>query len=398
MNDGRRGSVKQADNGTWWFIVDVPSSDLDARGRPKRRQTRRRGFATKKAAQAELTRVLGTLEQQTYVAPARQTVAEFLTETWLPAIEHTVRPSTFESYRRNVRLHIAGRPIGHRQLQQVDGASLNALYGMLLAGDTNHRALSATSVRYVSTILHRAFRDAIKWQAIQRNPVEQSDPPAPNNGSSMTIWTPEQLTKFLEGTEAMRTSAAWWLLATTGMRRGECLGLRWSDIDLDAKRIRISRALIIADVERKDDPGFRFSAPKTRAGTRTISIDEDLVAALRAHRARQHQERLKLGKGYADQDLVVSRADGDPYHPKLLSASFLAQVERLQLPRIRLHDLRHTWATHALEAGVNPKVVQEMLGHSHVSVTLGIYSHVNEQMQADASSRVAELRRKGRSQ
>ena len=170
---GRRGSVRQAENGTWFLIVDV-GVGID------RRQTRRRGFATRKAAQAELTRILGTLEQRTYVVPKRQTLSAFLTDVWLPAIEHTIKPGTFESYRRNVRLHIAGRAIGRRPLQEVDPTELNALYAALLAGDDEHRALGPRSVAYVATILHRAFRDAIRWQALIRNPTDAADPPRPS--------------------------------------------------------------------------------------------------------------------------------------------------------------------------------------------------------------------------
>jgi Arm DNA-binding domain len=114
MSDGRSGSVKQAANGTWFFVVDTSPPG------GKRKQTRRRGFPTRKAAQAALTELLGSLATETYVAPKRQTLAGFLEQTWLPAIKHTIRPSTHESYARNVRLHLAGRPIGQRQLQRLD--------------------------------------------------------------------------------------------------------------------------------------------------------------------------------------------------------------------------------------------------------------------------------------
>jgi hypothetical protein len=193
MSDGRRGSVKQAANGTWGFIVDVGV------GR-ERKQTRRRGFKSKRDAQTELTRILGSLEQQTCVAPKRQTLGAFLTDTWLPSIEHTVKPSTFESYARNIRLHIASRAIGGVQLQQVDGSHINALYALPLAGDGAGRGqLSARSVRYVSTILHRACRDAMKWQALVRNPVEASDPPRPTDKVEMRTWQPAELRAFLAG-------------------------------------------------------------------------------------------------------------------------------------------------------------------------------------------------------
>jgi integrase len=384
MSGGRRGSVKQAANGTWYFIVDVGANG-------DRKQTRRRGFRSKREAQAELTRILTSLEVQTYVAPARQTLGDYLTTTWLPAIEHTIKPSTFESYRRNIRLHVAGRSIGRRQLQQLDGSDLNALYALLLAGDAEHRPLSARSVAYISTILHRAFRDAIKWSALVRNPVEASDPPRPSTRPEMQVWKADELSRFLQVSKADRYHAAWWLLASTGMRRGEALGLRWSDIDLDTGRVDIRRTLITTDVQRKGEPGMAWGSPKTAKGRRTVALDADTVARLRTHRSKQLQERLAVGEGYQDGDLVVCLPDGRPVHPKTLSSHFDRLIKRHGLPRIRLHDLRHGWATMALRAGVHPRVVQERLGHANVGITLDTYSHVDLGMQADAAALVAAM-------
>lgn len=384
MSDGRRGSVKQAANGSWWFVVDVGAEG-------ERKQTRRRGFATRKAAQAELTRILGSLEQRQYVAPKRQTLGAFLTETWLPAIEHTIKPGTFESYRRNVRLHVAARPIGRRQLQQVDPSDLNALYASLMAGDTEHRPLSARSVRYIATILHRAFRDAVRWQALVRNPADSADPPRPTVRPEMKTWTGTELAAFLAHVDGDRLSGAWWLLATTGMRRGEVLGLRWADVDLDGGVARITRTLITTDVQRKDSPGMAWGTPKTAKGRRSVALDPATVAALRTHRAAQLQERLALGAGYVDEDLVVADVDGRPVHPKTFSYYFERESRKAGLPPIRLHDLRHTHATLALKAGVHPRIVQERLGHTNVSITLDTYSHVDLDMQAAAAARVAAL-------
>lgn len=384
MSDGRRGSVKQASNGTWGFIVDIGADG-------QRKQTRRRGFPTRKAAQAELTRILGSLEQRQYVAPKRQTLGAFLTETWLPAIEHTIKPGTFESYRRNVRLHVAGRGIGRRQLQQVEPSDLNALYALLLAGDAEHRALSARSVRYIATILHRAFRDAVRWQALVRNPADSADPPKPTNRVEMATWSGAELGAFLRHVADDRLAGCWWLLASTGMRRGEALGLRWADVDLDAAVARITRTLITTDVQRQGSPGMAWGTPKTAKGRRSIALDPALVAALRAHRARQLQERMILGAGYVDEDLVVAEVDGRPMHPKRLSYYFERESRRAGLPAIRLHDLRHTHATLALKAGVHPRIVQERLGHANVSITLDTYSHVDLDMQAAAAARVAAM-------
>ena len=381
---GRRGSVRQSANGSWYLVVDIGHG-------ADRRQTRRRGFASKREAQAQLTKILGTLDQGTYVAPKRATVAEFLQQTWLPAIEHTIKPGTFESYRRNVRVHLAGRWLGRRVLQDVGPAELNALYRDLLAGDEQHRALSPRSVAYIAAILHRALRDAVRWQAITRNPADASDPPRPGAKTEIQTWTATQLRTFLESIQHDRLAGCWWLLATTGMRRGEALGLRWADIDLDRKTIRITRTLITTEVQRVGSPGFAWGTPKTAKGRRTIALDDDAIAAVKAHRKRQREERLAAGAAYQDQDLVICEPDGAPLHPKTISYQFRKAARAAGLPRIRLHDLRHTHATLALLAGVHPRVVQERLGHANVSITLDTYSHVDLDLQAAAAARVAAL-------
>lgn len=204
-------------------------------------------------------------------------------------------------------------------------------------------------------------------------------------------WKAAELSAFLTGTSQDRLSGAWRLLATTGARRGEVLGLRWADVDLDARRMTISRTVITVDVQRKGEPGIAWGTPKTAKGRRQVALDDATVAALRVHRARQLEERLALGLGYADQDLVVCLPDGRPLHPKTFSFLFEREVKRLGLPKIRLHDLRHTHATLALQAGVHPRVVQERLGHSNVSITLNTYSHVDLDMQAAAAAAVSTL-------
>jgi len=134
-----------------------------------------------------------------------------------------------------------------------------------------------------------------------------------------------------------------------------------------------------------------WDTPKTAKGRRSVALDDTTVAALKAHRSRQLEERLSLGASYADQDLVVCLADGTPLHPKTLSYYFTRHARRLGLPAIRLHDLRHTHATLALRAGVHPRVVQERLGHANVGITLDTYSHVDLEMQAAAAALVSAL-------
>ncbi len=341
---GRRGSVKQADNGSWFFVVDTKVEG-------GRRQTRRRGFPTRRAAQTALNRTLQDLATQCYVPPSRQTLGAFLTEDWLPAIRTTVRTSTFDSYARNMRLHVAGRFLGQVPLQRVDAAGLNRLYALLVSPPAQQgRALSARTVTYIHMILHRAFRDAIRWDRLVRNPCESADPPKVlmAHRSTMRTWSGEELGRFLASVAEHRLQAAWWLLATTGMRRGEVLGLGWDAVDLDGAVLSVRRTLVTTQARRAGEAGMSWSQPKTEKGWRMVALDEQTVSVLRAHRVRQLEERMLLGSAYDDQGLVICLTGGSPLHPKTLSYHFAQVSKRSGLPPIRLHDLRHSHATLAL--------------------------------------------------
>jgi integrase len=247
--------------------------------------------------------------------------------------------------------------------------------------------LSPSSVHYVHTILHRAFRDAVRWGRIARNPADAADPPrsAATARPTMTTWSAHQVRAFLEHTADHRLHTAFVVLATTGMRRGECLGLRWSDVDLTYGRASITQTVIAVNHQ------VRIGSPKTARARRTVVLDPGTVAALRRHRQQQLAERLTMGAGFTDHGLVFCRPDGGPLHPERFSRAFEIEAARAALPKIRLHDLRHTWATLALSAGEHPKVVQERLGHANVSITLDVYSHVTEGLHTDTASRVAGI-------
>lgn len=382
---GRRGSVRQDTNGTWSFTVDV----ADANGR--RRQTRRRGFPSRRSAQTAMTGLLAELDKGVYVPPSRLNLAEFLEQEWLPAVEATVRPATWDSYSRVLRLHVIPLRIGTTSLQHVDGPKLNALYAELLKAKPAGHGLSPRSVQYVHVILHRAFRDAIRWNRLTRNPCDAADPPRGLTRPRIRVWTAAELAAFLRSATDDRLIALWHLIATTGMRRGEALGLHWDDLDLDTGRLSIKRTLVQIANYTKDGTDWELGAPKTRSGYRQVELDSRTINVLRAHRARQAEERLLLGEHWLTTDFVFTRPDGRPTHPKLVSQQFRRLVSRHGLPPLPVHGLRHTWATLALQAGVHPKVVQERLGHSQISVTLDTYSHVTPAMDREAATTVAAL-------
>jgi integrase len=373
---------KDEKTGTWGFIVDVVGAD------EKRHQTRRRGFKTLAEAQAILDEVRTAVRKDAYIPPSTVTLREFVEKTWLPAVRVKLEESTLASYRRNLDQHVLPR-LGHLRLTAVTPEALNILYADLQAsGRRDGRGgLSDRTVRYIATIIGKVFDDAMRWDKILRNPARRADPPSARGAQSKRPdpWTARELQAFLQRCGESRYRPLYTFLALTGCRRGEAVGLHWSDVDLDGSLARI-RTTITA-IEHK----VKING-KTKSGReREVELDAPTVTTLRTWRARQAQERLLFGTGYQNCDLVFCHADGRPYHPERVSREFDRMIERQRARRVRLHDLRHGWATMALKAGVHPKVVQERLGHANVGITLNIYSHTDPELRSGAAAKVASL-------
>jgi integrase len=201
----------------------------------------------------------------------------------------------------------------------------------------------------------------------------------------MKTWTAEELRTFLKALADSRLEAAYTLAATTGMRRGEVLGLRWQDIDFDRKRLAVRQTVLCVNYQ------IIFGTPKTAKGRRSITLDVVTLAALQAHRRRQIAEKGELGSAYLDNDLVFAKLNGSPLNPDYFSQYFDRTVARLALPRIRLHDLRHTHATLGLAAGIYPKVMSERLGHATVAFTQDVYMHTIPRLEEEAADQMASL-------
>ena len=377
-----RGHVRKRGR-TWSIVFDA---GIDDTGR--RRQQWRGGFATKREAERELAKTLRELQTGDYVAPSDQTFGDFLVSEWLPAIRGTVRQTTLKSYEMHVRVHIVPR-LGRTPLQKLNGARLNSFYAELASSGSSRRdgGLSPATVRRVHAVVHRALRDAVRWDRLGRNPADQADPPRQRAASKpeMATWSATEVQRFLGHAAGDRLYAMWVVLLTTGMRRGEVAGLRWTDVDLSARRIAVRQARVAVGYD------VAVAEPKTGRSRRTVALDAGTVGVLRAHRRRQSEERLLAGDSWVDSGLVFVAANGEPLHPDRISKLFDRLVRATGLPRIRLHDCRHTFATLALQAGVHPKVVSDRLGHSSTTVTLDTYSHVVPALQEEAAAVVASL-------
>jgi len=371
-------------NKGWAFVAWVPD---DARGR---RQVWRNGFRTKAEAVAAERRFLVEAADATdrgpdEPAPAPSpTLGVFLVD-WLTHSASTRRPTTSELYDKLVRQHIVPH-LGTVGLAALAPADIRGWHAALLVKPKRWGGapLSPTTVRTAHRVLRRALQDALRWELIDRNPCDAVIAPRPAE-VEMRAWDAEQARTFLAYVEHDRLAAMWRLFLATGMRRGEVAGLRWIDVDLDAARlaVRSTRVLVYTDVQVVE--------PKTRRSRRAVSLDAGTVAALRAHLQRQEAERARAGELWTASGYVFVREDGRPIDPDRITHLFRVAIDGCGLPRIRLHDLRHTAATLALGAGVHPKVVSERLGHSSIAITLDTYSHVLPSMQEDAAARMGDL-------
>lgn len=354
----------------WW--VEGPGGTV---------QRSKGGFATKRDAQVFLTETLAAVQTGLFSEPTKVTLRVYLLQRWLPGRAASLRTSTFDAYRRSIELHVIPA-LGHVKLQRLTPDHLDRFYADLMQS-----GLAPKTVRNVHTILHKALKDAVRKNLVVRNVADSADPPRLQRAGEgeMKTWSAEHLRSFLEGTTEHRLGAAFLLGATTGMRRGEVLGLRWADVDLDARRLTINQTIL--------NVGYKITlgSPKTARSRRTIALDPETLRVLVEHRRQQRAERVAMGRAYNDQDLVFAREDGSPTHPDLFSQTFQRTVKRLGLPVIRLHDLRHTHATMGLAAGVPVKIISTRLGHATTAFTQDVYMHAVPELEESAADQIAEM-------
>jgi integrase len=369
-------------NGGWAFVcwVERPGGG--------RRQVWRSGFRTKRDAQAAERRFLVEAEDRSSAegAPSSEgpTVGAFLAD-WLVQSAPTRRASTTVGYRtcieRYVLPHLADVP-----LRDLGPTEVREWEVALLATPKQFRGgtLSSTTVLMCHRVLRRALQDALRWGLVERNVCDAVVPPR-RSTPEMVTWTPDETRHFLAAVAGDRLEAMWRLLVATGMRRSEVAGVPWKDVDLDDARLAVRQTRVLVYDQAT------VSEPKTRRSRRAVALDAGTVEALRAHRRRQADERVLAAEVWVPSGYVFVREDGLPIDPDRISHLFAQVVAAAGLPRIRLHDLRHTSATLALSAGLHPKVVSERLGHSSIAITLDTYSHVLPSMQVEAAAALGSI-------
>ena len=376
---GMRGSVRKprTSGGTWSYRLDL---DVDAAGQRFQKQVG--GFRTKKEAQTALNEALSSVQHGTYVAPSRQTVAEFLA-LWIEGVKSELAITAWSNYRMVVNFYIVPH-LGSKRLTELTPVQIKAWHTKLLEhGRKDGTGLASRSVQLAHRVLHRALADAVRWNLLMVNPASRVKAPKANS-AEMQAWTAEEAVRFLGGVAETRLLALWIVALHTGLRRGELAGLRWKDIDVDGATLTVAQQRTTADY------AVVVMAPKAKS-QRQLQLAPTTIAALEAHRKRQRIERVAAGPAWENTGYVFVNELGQPYHPSRLREMFEKDCIRVRVPAIRLHDLRHTMATLALQAGVHPKIVQEQLGHSAINVTLDIYSHVPQAVKREAAGKIAGI-------
>jgi integrase len=372
MRDQGQGHIRQRGPQRWQLKFDL--------GRDPRTGKRLSRFVTfsgtKREAQAELTRLLSRKAEGTYIDPTKMSVAEYL-EHWLAVdIERRVARKTAVRHRQIVQRQIVPR-IGAIPVRKLSATHIEAFEAELqrsgyVKGRKAGEGLTAQTVLHVHRTLSQALAHAVTTGVLFKNPAEQVRPPRPPRREIVILSKPE-VAALLRSAEGTPLYLPVLVGVTTGMRRGEILGLRWSDIDFKRATLTVNQSL-----ERLQGTTV-LKPPKTTGSRRTITLPALTVEALAAHRA----EQARIG---AD-ELVFSHG-GIPWDPDSLTKAFERLVEAAGVRRITFHGLRHTHISHQLMDGVHVKIVSERAGHANVAITLSVYAAFVPTLQADAAAGV----------
>ncbi|MCC7019990.1 MAG: site-specific integrase [Ardenticatenales bacterium] len=357
------GSMRQRPDGLWEARVTVNGKQRSLYGK------------TRADVSRKMREALRDTENGIPLADERMTVSQYLSQWLETSVKPSVRPNTYESYAMHVRLHLTPA-LGRLRLSHVTPQHVQDMMNKTLA-----RGLSPNTVLHIRATLRKALGQAVKWGMIQRNVATLVDPPKLTK-HVVEPMSAERAGEILAAVRGHRLEGLFVVALTTGLRQGEALGLKWSDVDLDTRLLSVRQAM------QRINGAYQLSEPKSPRSRRTISIPAVAVDALRQHRARQHRERLAAGDTWHDMGLVFSTSLGTPMDGPNVTHIFQKLLKEAGLPHYRFHDLRHGCATLLLTQGAPMRVVTETLGHSQFSLTMDTYAHVVPALQREAADRM----------
>src|ERR687898_2826625 len=333
---------------------------------------------TRAEVSAKLTKAMADRDGGVVFDAGGATVGAYL-DRWLSdSVRGTVRESTYSRDKYLVTNHVKPA-LGRLKLKNLNAPHLQGLYR-----DRLDSGLSGSTVQKIHYVLHKGLRQAVMWNLIPRNPADSVKAPTPTP-KEMHPLSAQEARRLLEAARGDRLEALYVLAVHTGMRRGELLGIKWGDVDLENATVRVRRTLT------RNGTGYVLGEPKTKKSRRTVRITPQAVEALESHRVKQSEEMLTSGSLYKEQGLVFAGTGGRLINPSnLRQRSFKPLLEHAGLPRITFNDLRHTCASLLFQKNVHPKFVQELLGHASVTITLDTYSHMLPGMGDQAADALEE--------
>lgn len=369
-SNGDGGVYRRASDGRWVALLDLGP---DGAGRRRRKAlygvTRREVVGKLRDAQQRVAAGAPAADSRALLGP-------FLTRWSSDGLASAnLKATTLDNYECVTRTHLVPR-LGHLRLDQLAPSHIERVLA-----DLREQGLSDSTRRLVYTVLRRGLDYAMRDGLVRRN-VAAAVPRPTVAHRDAAVLTPGQAQAFLETARGDRLFALYAVAVAAGVRRGEALALRWSDVDLDAGTLRVSRTL------SRTSQGLAFTEPKSARSRRTIPLPAALIGELRAHRTRQVAERLAAGSLWQEHGLVFPSVTGTPMDPRNAARAFTAAAGRAGLTGVGLHTLRHTCASLLLAQGVHPRVVMETLGHSGISITMDVYAHVMPQQQREAAERM----------
>jgi len=363
-----KGSIQQRGKQSWRIFVEL---DRDEYGKRKRKTETVTG--TKADAQRRKRELLSSIDKGLPMDNSKVTVGEFL-RLWLKDYaEVNTSAKTAEGYKGKIQLYLIPK-LGHLRLCKLTTQQVNRLYADMIA-----KPLSPQTVLHTHRILKLALGHAVKWGIMSRNVCDAVDPPRVYRKEMVALDIPD-IQRLLEAAESSTYKHVFFLALYTGLRRGELLGLRWSDVDLKDKTLSVNQNAI-----RLKGNGIILTKPKTERSRRLVRLWSDTVMLLNVLKTQQKDQLEMAGIDWDETSLVFQNSEGKTLSPDTVSHAFKKIVKQIGLPNLRFHDLRHTHATIMLKVGTPPNVVSERLGHSSVSITMDIYSHVLPGMQEEAA-------------
>lgn len=372
-----QGHIRKKDSG-WQFTVELSKDPITG----KRKQKSKGGFKTKKDCQIAMSEMMIEIEKGEYFETSNMTLRDYLLQWSEDYAKVNVAPKTYERYFDIINKYIIPK-LGAVEINNLKPLHIQSFYNYCI----KDLKLSSTTVRQFHAILHKSLNQAVKWQLINVNITDAIDKPRKAKISFNTL-NEQQVEILLSRLKGMTLFLPVMLALTTGMRRGELCGLKWENIDLNDGIIYVKNQLQKINGELQD------TSLKTDGSKRKIIFLKSTLSILKEYRKIQLENKLKNPE-YYNKNYVICKSDGQPYDPSYITKNFVRIIHKisieLNIPKVRLHDLRHTHATLLLKAGVNPKVVSERLGHSSVSMTLNTYSHVLPEMQQDAANKLEKL-------